>query len=509
MHRNVFNHTFSVFLDGGGMNGESIRQSLSSLAVQTYQHFEVIVLGETPPPEVVSSFADGVGCFGQPQLTAEAILSGSAQESYRGSFVFMLRAGDRLEPHALQCLNAFLSENTVGKIDLVTFDYVREQDQRRMFLPSWDPEFLEHLDYIRAAFCFSPALIGRLLRERPFCGVREFLLCAARSEVAAMHIGESLLHSAQPADAPVPILCADPPHRQLSIVIPNRNGIDLIPRCVAFLQDLSIPFDLVVVDNASDDPRVWTFYQELEQRFGARIIPFNEAFNYARMINIGVGAARHDFILLLNNDVIISDAAVILSALSFAARPEIGVVGTVMRYPDGTVQHAGMALRRDAGGNCEVDHILRFARNDEGDYFGALTAPRNWQCVTGAFQLIPKAVFLELGGYDDVSLPVEHNDVDFCLKVRKSGRRVICLPLPGIVHDESRTRRHTQKTEASLMRRRARAVMAARWPEAFMADPFVHPGLRRKAKSPVKSKRIGAWFFGKAASLWRKWSDGE
>ena len=190
--------------------------------------------------------------------------------------------------------------------------------------------------------------------------------------------------------------------------------------------------------------------------------------------------AQHEFLLLLNNDVVVNDPSSLLIALDFAARPEIGVVGSLMRYPDGTVQHAGMMLSRDANGGCDAEHVLRFARQDEAGYIGALSAPRNWQCVTGAFQLMRKSVFAAAGGYDEVSLPVEHNDVDFCLRVRAMGLRVVCLPLANIVHDESSTRSKMDTYEARRLTREARKVMETRWAAAFDHDPFRNPNLAIK-----------------------------
>lgn len=272
----------------------------------------------------------------------------------------------------------------------------------------------------------------------------------------------------------------------LSIVIPNRNGVHLLPRCLHFLAGMASAFDLIIVDNRSDDPALPPLYRGLAERYGARVIPFDRSFNYARMINIGVAAARHDMLLLLNNDVFISDASCVATALVYAARPEVGVAGSLLRYPDGRVQHAGMLLRLSPDGVCEVDHVLRFARNREGGYPGALTAPHEWQAVTGAFQVMRKQVFVEAGGYDEVNLPVEHNDVDFCLRVRAMGLRVVTLPLEGIVHDESHTRSGMDSAQARQLRSEARSVMRVRWKQAFAQDPFRTAGPDLKALGDVE-----------------------
>lgn len=258
----------------------------------------------------------------------------------------------------------------------------------------------------------------------------------------------------------------------LSVIIPNRNGLQILPRCVAFFGNMRRAAELIIVDNASDNPEIWPFYNELERRFGAKIIQYNQSFNYARMINIGVAAARRPFVLLLNNDVFITDPAVLEVALEHSARPTVGVVGSLLRYPDGTVQHAGIMLRKSKHGTCEVDHVLRFARHEGGEYPTESRSACEWQAVTGAFQMMRKSVFMDAGGYDEVNLPVEHNDVDFCLRVREMGLKVISLPLGGIIHDESYTRSKMDSVIARRLRQEARSLMEVRWGGAFDHDPF-------------------------------------
>jgi hypothetical protein len=138
------------------------------------------------------------------------------------------------------------------------------------------------------------------------------------------------------------------------------------------------------------------------------------------------------------------------------------------------VQHAGMILQPGpTGEHCvRAQHVLRGAPSTADGYLHQLRTVRNYQCATGALQAMRREVFEHVGGFDEVSLPVAFGDVDFCLRVRRAGWRVISLPLDGVIHVESATLGPPAMTE---MRIAAMAVMAERWPGAIAIDPYKNP----------------------------------
>jgi hypothetical protein len=105
----------------------------------------------------------------------------------------------------------------------------------------------------------------------------------------------------------------------------------------------------------------------------------------------------------------------------------------------------------------------------------ALSSVRNYQAVTGALMASRRDVFLKIGGFDEVHLPVEFNDVDYCLRARKAGYRVLCLPLDGVFSFESLTRGTELSPEVARMQQAAMACMADRWREEFRHDPYRNP----------------------------------
>jgi GT2 family glycosyltransferase len=136
-----------------------------------------------------------------------------------------------------------------------------------------------------------------------------------------------------------------------------------------------------------------------------------------------------------------------------------------------------MVLRPDPTEETRVraEHVLRGAPADADGYLYQLRTIRNYQCVTGALHMMRRDVFDRLGGFDEVAFPVEFGDVDFCLRARRAGYRVLALPLDGVVHRESSTRGRDSPPPVVAMRTAAKEIIAERWPEAVAEDPYRNP----------------------------------
>src|SRR5262249_8359526 len=138
----------------------------------------------------------------------------------------------------------------------------------------------------------------------------------------------------------------------------------------------------------------------------------------------------------LNNDISVIESGWLREMVSQAIRPDVGIVGAKLLYSNEQVQHGGVVL----GPEGAVVHMHRLAdRNDPG-YFGQLALPRTLSAVTGACAAIRRAVFFEVGGLDEVNLPVSFNDIDLCLRVRDYGYRVVWTPFAELYHMECASR---------------------------------------------------------------------
>jgi hypothetical protein len=173
--------------------------------------------------------------------------------------------------------------------------------------------------------------------------------------------------------------------------------------------------------------------------------------------------------------------------LEHAQRPEVGVVGAKLLYPDQTIQHAGVILGPRE--NC-VHAFKHLSENDPG-YFGLARVIRNCSAVTFACAMMRRTVFDEVGGLDAQNLAVAFNDVDMCLRIRERGYWVVYTPYAVLFHHESATRNMPcNPGEEEYMRRR--------WGGVIRRDPFYNPNLTREAEdyslnfdAPTIAERLG------------------
>jgi O-antigen biosynthesis protein len=484
--RRVWNHLITVLVDGASANADAVSRTLSALHCQTYRNIEIVVTGvrETDLPDL-AGFASLRGLFAEPELDALDVLSDPvADRAWRGSHLVFAAAGTTFDPDAFALLNRMLSPlGAASAPDLIICDHDRIAGAiaRPCFLPGWDPDLIVAMDYIGTAFMTSRKLVLDRRSPRP-ASLHDWLRGLANGPLAVGHLTETVMHL--PTAPPRPLAAASigglPPAGSVAIVIPNRDRPELLSRCVRFLEFTEIAkLELVVVDHASTDPATLLLYADLQKQHGARILKIEGRFNFSRMVNLGVAATTAEVVMLLNNDVEVTQPHQVEMMIGHAMRPEVGVVGACLLYANDTVQHAGVILRPGPDSEHPVltHHVLRGSAKHSAGYLHALRTVRNYQAVTGAIIATRRAVFDHVGGFDEVNLPVEYNDVDYCLRARAAGFRVISLPTEGIIHPESSTRGGAMTPEVRRMRAAAIRVIVERWRDAVDRDPFCNPNV--------------------------------
>lgn len=235
----------------------------------------------------------------------------------------------------------------------------------------------------------------------------------------------------------------------VSIIIPVFNRAELTRQCLEAVYRTAPAFcEIIVVDNGSTDGT--PAYLAGEAAAG-RITAVRSERNlgFARACNLGALKARGRLLIFLNNDTIPTPGWV--EAMVHAARPGVGAVGARLLYPDGRIQHAGMVFRRGL-----PVHIYRFAPADAPE----VVRPQDFDMVTGACLLIPRELFLKLGGFDETFLN-SFEDVDLCLRVRSLGLRVVYEPGAVVYHLESQTPGRSEHDDSNL------AEFLRRWRECF------------------------------------------
>lgn len=192
-------------------------------------------------------------------------------------------------------------------------------------------------------------------------------------------------------------------------------------------------------------------------------------FNFSRKINAGVAASAGEHVLLFNDDIEPIDRDWMTAMLEYSQDPAIGAVGAQLLYPDGRLQHVGMLL----GVSGVAAHAYHQHPGSTQGYFGSVIGPRNVSAVTAACLMTRRAVFDEAGGFDE-TFPIDFNDVDYCLRVRRAGYRIVYTPYARLYHHESASFGARQQDQAGI------DEMRRRWAEAIANDPYYNRNLTRE-----------------------------
>jgi len=399
-------------------------------------------------------------------------------------------------------VSAFLVELARNPRALVVYgdhDRLREDGQRiaPAFKPAWSPDYFLSANYVEAPVAVRPG--SGLLELLASDGAREMVgpekllaTCAKRAFAGDLvsNVPRVLFHArgftgvaGEPGVALARVvgqqvrgshpLGGD--RHLVSVIIPSKNNAGLLERAVRSVLSSSYPnFEVVVVDNESEDKRQLRLLKLLENVLQVRIVVDPRPFNFSELVNQGRAASSGKVLVLLNDDVEALHASWLDELVADAVRPDIGCVGALLYYPDGRVQHAGVVL----GINGTVDHAYRFAMRDDLGVEGGLKAAREVAAVTAACLAVRSDLFDTIGGLDE-SLPVTYNDIDFCLKARALGYRNIVVPGARLVHRESTSRGldGTREQQDRLLRELLR--FRQRWGSAAFSDPYYSEHLNR------------------------------
>jgi GT2 family glycosyltransferase len=189
------------------------------------------------------------------------------------------------------------------------------------------------------------------------------------------------------------------------------------------------------VDNRSTEPEVLAYYDELAGNERVTLVHYDKPFNYSEAINLGVAQSTADVVVLLNNDMLVTDAGWLHELVQWAVQPGIGVVGGKLLHRNNTIQHAGIIL----GMNGFIGHLYLNAPEHYHGLAGSVDWYRDLHAVTGACQAVRRALFLQVGGYDE-RFRLAFGDIDFCLRVVKAGCRNLYNPFARLTHFEGGSR---------------------------------------------------------------------
>jgi O-antigen biosynthesis protein len=438
-----------------GADKEALQQSLASLAAEGIPAHVL----QSDTPEGIARALDMIDWRLEPWILA-------------------MEAGDLLAPGARSAY-CTAAEKTDACVIYADDDLIGENGRLHTphLKPRWNSELFEHHDYVTGSCIFRadradiyeaaaaskwPAsLVTRLLAE----------------DGKADHLPEVLHHRrARPEPSRgAPDMSVRQPLPSLSVVIPTRNGVQFLRTCIEGLRATTYPdLEIIVANNGSDEKETLDYLSFLV-REGVVVLEEPGPFNYSRINNNAVAAARGELICLMNNDIEVLKPDWLTCMASQAVRPEVGAVGAQLLYPDGRIQHAGVVLGMgEAAGH---GHKLLYPE-DEG-YFRRHALPQFVSAVTAACLVVRKDRFAAVGGLDEENFPVAFNDVDLCLKFRQRGWQSFYEPRAVLVHHESVSRGHDRDSLGAARFAAELAALQRIWRTHGLVDPFHHPALSR------------------------------
>jgi ADP-heptose:LPS heptosyltransferase/GT2 family glycosyltransferase len=444
----------------------------------------------------------------------------SRRQSVQPSFTMVLRPGDRLGADAL--LEMALAGLQDPAADFIYADELRHDPaqlrRQPFFKPDWSPNMLLGMNYVGRPWCARAELLqraglspARLAASTDFDAVLRLTEAAqkvahvarvlsergdqqdSREDEQAALSGALERRSIAGAVEQGPVAGTWRVRREIgkaagakgaraavrrprgavagriSIIIPTCAARGLIRTAIKTIRATTAPalaggqeVEIVVLDNTpvrDTRTRAWL------RKAADIVIDMPGPFNWSRFNNTGARAATGEYLLFLNDDIEIRQPGWLEAMLEYAQRPEVGVVGARLIYPDGKVQHGGQYLADN-----HARHAFRFADSASPGPFGIAAVAREMMSVTGACQMIRARTFADLGGFEEAH-SVVNNDLDFCLRCWRAGLSVLYTPHATLIHHELASR-------ASLADSYDEARFAGAWRQHFLAgDPYRGPRL--------------------------------
>ena len=506
-----------------------LRQMIESVLNQTYPHLELCIAdgsGENISVEnVVKEYQANDQRVRYQRLEKNEGIAGNTNAAIRmatGDYLALFDHDDLLAPNALFEVASTIEKDKADVVytdeDKVTSD-LKEHFQPH-FKPDFNPDLLCSNNYICHLFVVKRSLALKLGGQDPaYDGAQDYdfiFRCTEEAE-KIVHIAKILyhwrVHQASTADNPTSKMYAfDAGKRaieahlqrigakaevshtkdlgfyrvkyqvqgnpKVSIVIPNKDEKETLKKCLESIWQKTTysNYEIILVENNSTTREIRDYYQELDGKNGVRVVYWDKEFNYSAINNFGISYAKGEYILCLNNDITVISPEWMEELLANCQRPEVGIVGARLYYPDNTIQHAGIVLGM---GGCAGSLFVGLARS-RGGYLHKAALQQDLSAVTAACFMVKKEAFEKVGGFEE-KLAVAFNDVDFCLKVRHAGYLVVYDPYAELYHHESKTRGY-ENTEAKKRRFQEEIeYMRCHWMPDILRDPYYNENLSLKA----------------------------
>jgi GT2 family glycosyltransferase len=258
----------------------------------------------------------------------------------------------------------------------------------------------------------------------------------------------------------------------INIIIPTKDNLTYLKTCCFSIdQSTYANYIVTIVDNGSQDGHVERFYESLRGNYRYTVLKYDRPFNFSTINNYAVEkSVSTDLLLFLNDDTEVITKDWLEQMAQHVGRHGVAAVGAKLLYDNYRIQHAGVII--GIGG--VAGHSHKYVPDSYPGYFSRPHIVQDVSAVTGACMMVSKKVFEEVGGFERM-LPRAFNDVDFCLKLRSKGYKIVYTPYACLFHHESVSRGKDNHKDAGF--NRAVRYMQDKWDCAHFRDPYYNPNL--------------------------------
>ena len=383
-------------------------------------------------------------------------------------------APDNLRANNYICHFSVFSDKILENVKGFRSEYDGSQDHDFILRATECAKKIVHIPEILYYWRSHPNSVAADINSKPYASI------AGRKAVhdhIARHNMESIVESTKAFPTMYRVEYSLKEKPLISIIIPNKNHIEDLRKCVnSILNKSTYPsYEIIIVDNDSDEMVVEDYYKALKQNEKIRIVSWNKKFNFSAICNYGVGFAKGRYVVLLNNDTEVITESWLEEMLMYAQRQDVGAVGAKLYFANNTIQHAGVVL--GMGRHRTAGHIFSKVDKENLGYMGRLCYAQNLSAVTFACVMIPRHVWDEVGGLDE-SFAVAFNDVDMCMRIRKAGYLIVWTPYAELYHYESKSRGLEDTLEKKKRFEGEVKRFQERWKAELAAgDPYYNPNL--------------------------------
>jgi GT2 family glycosyltransferase len=522
----------SVIMPVFNTDPDELTAAIQSVLDQSYGHWELCIADDCStrpePRQILEHFAS---LDERIKLTFRAEQGGISQacntawQMASGEYVTFLDHDDTLAPHALAYICEALERQPDADLIYSDEDKIDRKGRRYepFFKPDWSPDLLLSENYICHLLVLKQELARKIGGFNSDCdGSQDYdlILKATGQAQRILHIPRVLYHwragvastastinnkqyaldaaqraleaSCRRVDSRIAVHPGVVPGRwrirypisdsaRVSIIIASGGKANVLETNLQSILDKTTyrNFEVVVIDNSKAG-----VIKALLRKFPpVRYIDHrHKPFNYSAINNLAARQCESPILLFLNDDTSVIAPDWLESMVELAERPEVGVVGAKLLYPDKRIQHAGVVM--GLYDNC--GHAFKALDGEVSHYFDFSDVIRNVSAVTGACLMTKRDLFWKAGGFDEVDFAVAFNDIDFCLRIENMGYRVLYTPHALLYHHEA-----FSKTSKDLIPHPQEvARMREKWADVIARDPFYSPNLTRNDED-YSLKKLG------------------